>query len=224
MSNLRMLIVDDHPVIVEGLLLFLGEYPDIQVVSTALNCQEGLEKLHQCNPDVVVMDLMLPEIDGFDAIRLFLQQEPEVPIVVYSGLKDDLSVNQALEAGARGYVLKGDPVSQLVDAVRVVRSGGYWLSPKLKQTLIASILKGDWQERGRPHGLENLSVREQEVFWLLAKGKSTTEVGNILFISPKTVGKHRVAIKTKLKLKNVAEMANYAMRINPQKVDKQNPE
>ncbi len=219
MKNLRLLIVDDHPVIGEGLLLFLEKYPEIKIVCMALNCQEGLEKLHKCDPNIIVMDLRMPGIDGFDAIRLFLQQKPEIGIVVYSGFQDDLSVNHALEVGARGYVLKGDPVSHLVDAIRVVQSGGYWLSPNLKQTSISSFLKGDWQEQGRFADFDTLSVREQEVFWLLAKGKSTTEVGEAMFISPKTVAKHRVAIKTKLRLKNVAEMANYAMLINPQKIN-----
>lgn len=224
MSNLRLLIIDDHPVIGEYLIAFLGQYPEIQAVCMALDCQEGLEQLNKCHPDIVVMDLRMPGMDGFDAIRLFLQQEPRIEIVVYSALEDDLSVIQALEAGAKGYVHKGGAVSSLVDAIRVVRSGGYWLSPNLRQALLSSFLRGDRREQGWCADFKTLSVREQEVFWLLARGKSTTEVGNALFISPKTVAKHRVAIKTKLKLKNVAEMANYAMRINPEKINDQNME
>ncbi len=213
MDMIRLLVIDDHPVINEGLPIFFENYPELMVVGTARDGLEGLEKLRRNDPDVIILDLVMPKLDGIEAIRLYLQEKPGVGIVVFTGHKNDMYIYQALEAGARGYVLKGNPVSQVVDAIREVRRGRFWLSPELNQSLIGMFLKGAGR---RPEALDifnSLSPRERQVFRLLAKGKSTTEVADILCISPKTVAKHRVAIKTKLDIKNVAEMANYAARI-----------
>lgn len=213
MERMRLLIVDDHPVIEEGLLLFLEKYPDILVVGTAKDGLEGLEKLKLHAPDVILLDLMMPKLDGVEAIGLYLRERPEANIVVFTGHRSDVYVLQALQAGARGYVLKGNPISQVVEALRVVVRGGFWLSPEMNRGIITSFLKGS--EEGSDHlaAFRTLSQREQQVFRLLAKGKSTDEVAEILSISPKTVAKHRVAVKSKLELKNVAEMANYAVGI-----------
>lgn len=212
-NDMRLLIVDDHPIIEEGLVFFLEKYPEITVVGTAKDGLEGLEKLRSLHPDMVVLDLAMPRLDGVEAIRLYLREIHDLGIVVFTGRKSDVSLYQALEAGARGYVLKGGPVSQLVDAMRAVQTGHYWLSPELSDVLIPSYLQKTGQEFDLLGNFKSLTSREQQVFRLLAGGKSTHEIGDLLHISPKTVAKHRVTVKEKLNLKNPAEMAQYAARI-----------
>ena len=212
-STRRLLLVDDHPIIAQGLKLFLERCSDIKLIGAARNGREGLELLRTNKPDVVLLDLAMPELDGIESIRLYLNERPEVKIIVFTGIDNDVHVYQALEAGARGYLLKGSSMSKVLEAVREVCNGGYWLSPELNNCVIKSFANRNQQD---PDGLENfrsLTTRERQVFRLLAMGKSTAEVADILCISPKTVAKHRVAVKTKLEVKNSAEMANYAMSI-----------
>lgn len=213
MEKLRLLVVDDHPIIAEGLPIFLGNYPDIVVVGTASDGLEGLAQLRALDPDFVVVDMSLPKLGGGESIRLYLQEKPGLGIVVYTGHKEEVFVYQALQAGARGYVLKGSPVSELVSAIREVQRGGYWVSAELNPAIIRSYLKYRCRENDELAEFNNLSEREKQVFLLLANGKPTLEVGTTLHISPKTVAKHKVAIMHKLKVKNAAEMAIYAMRI-----------
>lgn len=209
----RLLLVDDHPIVVQGLKLFLDRHPDIEMVGTAEDGREGLELLRTRNPDIVLLDLAMPGLDGMESIRLYLNERPEVKIIVFTGIDNDVHVYQALEAGARGYVLKGSPMPKLLEAIRQVSNDGYWLSPELNQCVIKSFVKGNQQDQDILEDFRALTKREQQVFRLLAMGKSTAEVADVLYISPKTVAKHRVAVKSKLKLNNVADMANYAMSI-----------
>lgn len=209
----RLMVVDDHPIIEQGLKIFLESYPDIELVGTAQDGKQGLKLLREKNPDVILLDLAMPGIDGIEAIRLYLTEKPDVNILVFSGMKKDVYVYQALEAGAHGYVLKGSPISKIIEAIREVGQGGFWLSPEVNYLVFKSFVKGKQREPGAIDNFKSLTQREQQVFRLLAQGKSTTEVADILCISPKTVAKHRVAVKTKLKLNNVAEMANYAASI-----------
>ncbi len=223
MQKIRVLIIDDHPAIMQGLQTFIEINPDIEVVDSAKDGLAGLEKLRHVDVDIIVLDLEMPKLNGIDAIRLYLKEKPEVGIVVFTGHKNDVYVHQALEAGARGYVLKGNSISQVIDAVREVQRGGFWLSPELNQGIIATFVRNSTQIPHVLDGFKSLSKREQQVFRLLAKGKPTSEVAEILFISPKTVAKHRVAIKHKLNLKNVVEMANYAVQIGLLQLDMEIP-
>ena len=213
MDGMRLLIVDDHPIIEEGLLFFLEKYPDIEVVATAKDGLEGLDRLRRFDPDLVLLDLGMPKLDGVEAIRLYLGEKPDLGIVVFTGQKSDVYIYQALEAGAQGYVLKGCPVTQVVEALRAVQCGRYWVSPELSDVVISSYLRRGPRELDVLADFKALTRREQQVFRLLAKGKSTREIGEFLHISPKTVAKHRVGVKKKLDLKNPAEMAQYAAKI-----------
>lgn len=213
MDFIRLLIVDDHPIIEEGLVFFLEKYPEITVVATAKDGLEGLAKLRQSDPDLILLDLGMPKLDGVEAIRLYLREKPEVGIIVFTGQKSDVHIYQALDAGARGYVLKGSPITQVVEALRAVQGGNYWMSPELSNVVIPSYLRRGAGEFDTLAEFKALTNREQQVFRLLAKGKSTQEISDLLYISPKTVAKHRVCVKDKLNLKNPAEMAQYAAKI-----------
>lgn len=213
MDQLRLLVVDEHPIVEEGLEHFLKEYPDVRIVAKAANGLEGLAQLRRTAVDIVVLELSLPGLDGIEAIRLYLEEKPGLAMVVYSGHKDEASVYRALKAGARGYVLKSSPPPELVEAIRTVHHGGYALSPSLNPAIIEFYLEH------RDHGFDQLAEyhlltdREKQVFRLLANGRQTREIGDLLCISPKTVAKHRAAVKKKLSLKNAVEMAQYAMRL-----------
>ena len=213
MDQLRVLIVDDHPIISEGLSVFLKSYPDIAVVGTATDSMEGLVMLRQLQPDCVILDLAMPNLGGVESIRHYLEEKGDLGIVVYTGNAEELMVYEALQSGARAYVLKGAPVSVLVSALREVRRGGYWLSTELNPAIVKRYLKRQDQHLDSFSEYNALSAREKQVFLLLAKGKSPREVGETLFISIKTVSKHQTSIKEKLRIKNTAEMAIYAMRL-----------
>lgn len=213
MTELRVLIVDDHPIINEGLSLFLNAYPDIAIVGTAGDGQEGLAKLRALGPDCLIVDLSMPKLGGLDAIRLYLKEQPDLGIVVYTGHAEEIMVYEALQAGARAYVLKGAPVSVLVNALREVHRGGYWLCQELNPTIIKRYLQKPGQDVDAFSEYNTLSSREKQVFLLLAKGRTPREIGETLYISIKTVSKHQAAIREKLKLKNAAEMAIYAVRL-----------
>ncbi|MHB8709669.1 MAG: response regulator transcription factor, partial [Desulfuromonadales bacterium] len=213
MEQLRVLIVDDHPIITDGLLVFLNNYQDITIVGTANSGMEGLALLRRLHPDCVTIDLSLPDMWGVEAIRLYLKEKPELGIVVYSGRTEDVQVYEALQAGARAYVVKGAPVSALVNAIREVHRGGYWLSHELSPSIVKRYLRRQESPGDKFSEYDSLSDREKQVFLLLARGKTPREIGEALFISIKTVSKHQTSIKNKLGVKNAAAMANYAMTI-----------
>lgn len=219
MDPLRVLIVDDHPIIIDGLLVLLNNYQDIAIVGTANSGMEGLAQLRRLHPDCVTVDLTLPDMGGVEAVRLYLKERPELGVVVYTGRTDDLLVYEALQAGARAYVVKGAPVSALVNALREVHRGGYWLSHELSPAIVKRYLRRQESPGDEFSEYNALSDREKQVFLLLAKGKTPREIGEALFISIKTVSKHQTAIKSKLGVKNAAAMANYAMRIGLGQVD-----
>jgi len=219
MELLRVLIVDDHPIIIDGLLVFLNNYQDIAIVGTANSGMEGLAQLRRLHPDCVTVDLTLPDMGGVEAVRLYLKERPELGVVVYTGRTDDLLVYEALQAGARAYVVKGAPVSALVNALREVHRGGYWLSHELSPAIVKRYLRRQESPGDEFSEYNALSDREKQVFLLLARGKTPREIGEALFISIKTVSKHQTAIKSKLGVKNAAAMANYAMRIGLGQVD-----
>ncbi len=212
-EEIRILLVDQFPIIEEGLESFLQDYPDLRIVATAQDGLTGLEELRRTAVDVAILDLALPELDGAEAILLYLEQHPGLGVIVYSGQADETSVYRALKAGARGYVLKSSPISELAEAIRAVQRGDFFLSPSLNPAIIQFYLDHRGTEEDELGSYERLSDREQQVFRLLADGKQTNEIAEILCISPKTVAKHRVAIKKKLDLQSPAEMTQYAIRL-----------
>lgn len=213
MEKMRVLLVDDHPIIIEGLLVFLKSYPDIEIVGTASDGNEGFAQIQRLQPDCVIIDLTMPNLGGVEAIRLYLGEKPDLRVVVYTGHAQEQLVYDALQAGVVAYVLKGAPVSVLVSALREVMRGGYWLSTELNPAIIKRYLKRQDSAADAFSEYGILTDREKQVFLLLARGIPPKEIGRMLFISIKTVSKHQTAIKDKLKLKNAAAMANYAMRL-----------
>lgn len=221
MNTIRLIIVDDHPVIEQGLKLFLQHYPEIALIGAATDAAEGLILLKKTDADVILLDLAMPGLDGIAAIHLYLQEKPDVHIVIFSGHRDDVIIHKALESGARGYVLKGSSMPQIVEAIKTVHSGGSWLCSEANASILKTLQKKPLRGTNDVATYRTLTEREEQVFRLLARGRTTEEIADILRISPKTVAKHRVAVKQKLRVNNVAEVANFATRIGLNTLDAQ---
>lgn len=219
-SALQVLVVAEYPIVEEGLDYLLQDYLDIEIVATASNGVEGLQQLRNLSIDIIVQDLSSTELGATEAIRLYLEEKPELGVIVYTGQDDEVDVFEALKAGARGYVLKSALIAELADAIREVSQGGYFLSLSLNPSIIQFYLEHREKADDQLSEYQLLTDREKQVFRLLADGKQTHDISDILFISPKTVAKHRAAVKKKLSLNTTAEMAQYAIRLGLINIEK----
>jgi len=212
MKKLSLLLVDDHPIVSEGLELFLSQDSDLQILGTAASAKKGLKLLRQLHPDVVVLDLSMPDMNGLEAIELFLSVRPKSKVLIYSSHTEEKFVYQAFRAGALGYVLKGSSLAELKQAILFIQDGGYWVSAQFSRCVIDSYLKSRNAEVPELSALEQLSDREKQVLRLLAKGRSTDEISELLYISQSTVAKHRLSLMNKTGLNNIAEIVRFAIR------------
>ena len=203
---IRVLIVDDHAVVRSGLRLLLDAEPDIEAIGEAPNAERALYEAIELKPDVVLMDLQMPEKGGIEGMPALLQALPTTKVLVLSMQDEPRYVRAAFEAGASGYVLKEAADSDLVAAVREVAGGGRYVHPTLGARMI------DAEAAERRHAQEDpLSDREREVLKLLALGQTNQEIAEILFISVRTAETHRAHIMQKLGLSNRADLVRYAL-------------
>ncbi len=205
-SRVRVLLVDDHAVVRAGYRLLLQNAPEIEVVGEADSGELGCRLFAELAPDVVVMDLTLPGIGGLEAIRRIVQRDPKAKVLVFSMHEDILFVEQALAAGARGYVTKSSAPQVLVSAVKQVASGGQPLARDIAQRLTFA------RSRGGDSPLKDLSTREFEIFCLLAEGLGSAEIAKRLSLSHKTVANYGTQLKAKLGVATVAELTRLAIR------------
>ncbi len=207
-----MLIADDHAIVRNGLQKLLDEQPDMEVVGEATDGMQTVKKVKSLRPDVALIDIAMPKLSGLEATNLIKEAVPEVQIVILSMHEKDAYVDRALSYGALGYVLKASPTSDVLEAIRAVHRGRYFLSSKVNAQIIDTYLKNR-KEKDEVSGYNLLSDREQQVFRLLAEGRDTGEAASILFISLKTVKKHRANIMKKLNIHNMVELVKYAVKI-----------
>ena len=205
-SRVRVLLVDDHAVVRAGYRLLLSTTPEIEVVAEADGGEAACRLFVEVAPDVVVMDLTMPGIGGLEAIRRIVQREAKAKILVFSMHEDILFVEQALAAGARGYVTKSSAPHVLVAAVKEVAGGGMPLAGDLRERLAFA------RVRGGHSPLNVLSTREFEIFCLLAEGLGSAEIAKRLSLSHKTVANYGTQLKTKLGVGSVAELTRLAIR------------
>ena len=212
MGKIRVLITDDHAIVRDGLKQLLDSQTDMEIAGEAADGREAIAKVKLLHPDVVLLDLTMPNISGMEAAHLISEITPKTRIVVFSMHAKESYVRQILSAGALGYVLKASPSSDILEAIRSAYRGEYFLSSKLKAEVIGKYLKG---QAGAPavSGYDLLTEREQQVFRLVAQGHSTGRIADVLCISPKTVEKHRTSIMSKLKLHDRFDLLKYAIKI-----------
>lgn len=211
MRQTRILLADDHGVVRKGLKSLLESEGDLTVVGEASDGRQAVDLAAELDPDLVVMDIAMPRLNGLDATSQIVKRRPQTAVVILSMHSDDEYLVRALTAGARGYLLKDSADSDLVSAVRVVLAGKPYFSPGIAQTLLEDYLR-QLQQRGLSDSYELLTDREREVLHLLAEGKTNKEIATLLDLSVYTVETHRTRLMQKLDLHNTAEIVLYAVR------------
>jgi DNA-binding NarL/FixJ family response regulator len=207
-GKLRLFIIDDHPVVREGIARTVQAEPDMELAGEAATAAEALTGVVDAHPDVVIVDLHLPDRDGPDLIVALRAALPNARLLVVSGYDDEYRVAEALRAGAHGYLLKSSSTAEILAGVRDVAAGGTPLTPKLAEGVLRAMRK---PARGSG-AIDVLTAREIQVLRLFASGRSTREVAESLGISPKTVETHRIRIYDKLGAKGVVDLTRIAVR------------
>ena len=207
----RLLLVDDHAVVRSGLRMLLEGEPDMEIVGEAGTGAEALKAVEELRPDVVLMDIGLPDQSGIDATRAIKRLNPATAVVALTIHEDQEYFFRMLEAGATGYVPKRAAPEELLTAIRTAALGEVYLYPSLARLLVSDYLDQDQQARAT-HAVDGLSPREQEVLAHLAEGAGNAEIAETLGISPKTVARHRENLMHKLGLHSRTELVKYAIR------------
>lgn len=207
MSKIRVLLVEDHQVLREGLRALLRNEPDLEVVGETGSGAEGVRVAEEIGPDVVVMDVAMPGGNGIEAARRLRKARPDQAVVFLSMHDDAPTVDAALRAGARGYVLKGRGVGALCEAIRTAARGEVYLSPEVSSYVLQGYLQGGQAQEADP-----LSPREREILELIAEGHTGREIAQRLGLKPKTVDNHRANIMDKLGIHTTAGLVRYALR------------
>lgn len=205
-----ILLADDHQVIIDGLKALLGGEPDMQVIGQATDGLEVLPRVLELKPEVLVLDLMMPGLNGLEVARQVRDRAPDTRVIVLSMHANDAYVVEALRNGASGYVLKQAEARALVDAIRAVRAGSRYLSPPLSEEKLQR-----WERDAKAAPLDpydTLSTREREVLQLAAEGLTSAEIGERLQIGKRTVETHRANLQRKLGVKTQADLVRFAVR------------
>lgn len=217
-SRASVLIVDDHWVVVKGVKAALAEHPEFEVAGTATDGLEAIQKVRSLKPDMVIMDISMPNINGIEATYDIKKFDKSIRIVIFTMHSDKEYVLALYRAGISGYVLKEEPISDLILAMRSVKGGGNYFSEPVQQAIhehMVSLETGDTKSAQEVEdGLIRLSVREKEVFPLLADGLSPKEISKRLGISPKTVESHKYNIMEKLEVDSITALTKIALRKN----------
>ena len=211
MSKTKILIVDDHLVVLEGVQSAIAHQDDLEVVGQALDGRQAIAMVEEFQPDIVVMDIAMPTLNGVDATLQIKRCHPETKIVIFSMYSDKEYIIDLLKAGVSSYILKKDPLSELIIAIRAVASGGTYFTAVASQVLLTCVRElEDGSEKASEFG--SLSLREREVFQLLAEGTSVREIAGVLCVSPKTIETHKYNIMEKLQAETVTDLTKLAIR------------
>ncbi len=208
--SIRVFLADDHPIIRDGLRAILEAQGDIAVVGEAGDGRQAVQQVRTLKPDVVVMDIAMPEMNGTEATRQIHETCPDAQIVILSMHDTSEHIYQALRAGARGYLLKESAGAEVVSAVRAVQSGRRYLCQKITETVLDNYIDRKMGEEDKSP-LETLSAREREILQMVVEGKSSAEIAGILFISPKTVETYRSRLMQKLGVSNLPSLVRFAI-------------
>lgn len=211
MKKLRVFLADDHAILREGLRHILNSQPDLEVIGEAGDGQSAYEKIEELKPDIVVMDISMPQMTGIEAARKLRRYDPEIKIIMLTRHDNEEYVDQLLKYGIHGYVLKDDAGDDLLRAIEAIKKNETYLSPRITKRIM--------DDYGRPARLKDgsgpfalLTNREREILKLIAEGKSNEEVARSLWISPRTAKVHRANIMKKLDVHKVADLVKYAIK------------
>ena len=205
--TVTVLLADDHAVVRDGLRALL-EVGDLQVVATAGNGREAVAEALRLRPDIVIMDIAMPELDGVEATRRIVEKCPETRVLILSMYLSAEHIYRALQAGAQGYVLKESAGEEVVEAIRTLRAGKRYLSHRITETVIDDYLR----EGANVSPLDSLSLRERDVLQLVVEGRTNAAIAQALSLSPKTVETYRARIMKKLKVRDTVELVKFSMR------------
>jgi RNA polymerase sigma factor (sigma-70 family) len=211
MSKTRILLTDDHTLFRQGLKGILQTEFDLEVVGEAGDADESVARARELKPDIVVMDIGMPGLSSFEAVRQIRKLRPETRVLFLTMYDDEDYLSQCLEAGASGYILKDTPSDQLIAAIREIRRGGKYLSPRILSKLVEDIRNRNPEDRFKPR-LDTLTPREREILKLLAEGLSVKEIAVRLNLSVKTIEAHKFNLMRKLDIHNKAQLVQYAIK------------
>jgi len=214
MAPFRILLADDHEVVRAGLRALLEEQSGWEVVAEAVDGRDAVEKATKLKPDVVVIDIAMPSLNGLEAVRQIVKTAPNTKVLVLTMYDSDPLIQQVLQAGARGYLLKSDAGRDLVSAIDALRRNKTFFTPKVSQMVLEGYLDKSPKEKEAEDEPESLRLtsRQREIVQLLAEGKSSKEVAAVLGLSVKTAETHRANIMRKLDCHSVTELVRYAIR------------
>jgi two-component system, NarL family, response regulator NreC len=204
----RLLICDDHPLVREGIKVTLSQQPTIEIVAEATNGREAVSETKRVRPDMVLMDMSMPELNGMEATIQIKEFDKDIKVLIMTMYDDEEVVMRCLAAGASGYILKDAPLSQLVYAIGVVRKGHEYLDPGVTRNV------NEYLQKSTPHetSYDRLSPREREVLKLVAEGLSVKEIATRLSVAAKTIDTHKYNLMTKLDIHNAAGLIRYAIQ------------
>jgi len=211
MEDYRVVLADDHPLIRQGIIRILSEIPNIKIMGEAGDGRELLEILKKTTPDLVILDIKMPNLDGIEAARKIKDNFPQIKILFLTMFDERESVYQAISTGADGYLLKSDCDAELEHAITAIKGGKNYLSPLLYLDLTDLLFKKCREETAKRFEESSISPREREIIKLISEGKTSRQIGEKLFISERTVHRHRANIMRKLGLKRTIELAKYAV-------------
>lgn len=208
-SKVRILLVDDHPILVEGLTTSINNQADLTVCGSAPSAREALQAVKNLNPDLAIVDISLEDSHGIDLMKDLALRHPDLPVLVLSTHDESLYAERALRAGAKGYIMKREPMQKLLDAIRQVAKGELYFSPATTARIMGRFSSSRTGAPSLP--MDRLSDRELEILELVGQGRKTREVAEALHISIKTVQAHREHIKEKLELEDGLSLTRFAV-------------
>jgi len=211
MNPIKIVVADDHRIVREGIINLLSSESDMEVIAEAENGREAVKVVEKLIPDITLMDISMPELNGIEAIIKIIQKMPETRIIVLSMHSEHDFIWKTFKAGAYGYLLKDCAADELVTAIRRVNSGKKYISEDISDVILKDFVDSKWHDEKEGDSVP-LSDREREVLQMMAEGNSTKEIADALFISAKTVESHRKNITEKLQLFSLADLTKYAIR------------
>jgi DNA-binding NarL/FixJ family response regulator len=210
MGSIKVVLAEDHEVVRQGLKTLIEREIDLEVVGEASNGKEAIDLTGEKLPDIVLMDITMPRLNGFEATRRILESFPDVKLLMLTAHDDKDYIFRSLEAGASGYLVKKTAADELIKAIHTVHGGGAYLGSSITKTVVEKI-KDQFEDSSKAGLFRDLTGREKEILQLIAEGHSTKEIADLLYISKNTVSTHRKNLMKKLDLHNVAQLTQYAI-------------